>query len=216
MNSQIAQARAQVDAAQANLGETQIVAPTDGEVVAVVTQEGQSVSVPSAPAILKIANLDQMTVDAQISESDVVLVHPEQRAFFTILGDPRTRHPGKLRSIDLAPVDFSGGAHRSGPVYYNAQFETENPGHKLRIGMTAQVTVVVDEAKHALALPLSLLSALPKRSEDGRYPVRVIRKGGPPVEVLISTGINDQANVQVLDGLQDGDQVVVADAVARP
>lgn len=212
LNAQISQARAQVDAAQANLGETDIVAPMDGEVVAVLAQEGQTLSVPAAPAILKLANLDKMTVDTQISESDVVLVHAEQRAYFTILGDARTRRPGKLRAIELAPVDFSDGGRRAGPVFYNAQFETDNPGHKLRIGMTAQVTVVVDEAKHALALPLSVLRS---RAADGRYLVRVIRKGGPPSDVMVSIGLSDEVNVQVLDGLQDGDQVVVGDAGAR-
>lgn len=212
LNAQISQARAQVDAAQANLGETEIVAPMDGEVVAIITQEGQTLSVPSAPEILKLANLDKMTVDTQISESDVVLVHPEQRAYFTILGDARTRRPGKLRAIELAPIDFPGGGRRTGPVFYNAQFETDNPGHKLRIGMTAQVTVVVDEAKQALTLPLSVLR---NRAADGRYLVRVIRKGGQPLDVMVSIGVSDQVNVQVLDGLKEGDQVVVADAGAR-
>ena len=79
--------------------------------------------------------------------------------------------------------------------------------------MTAQVTVVVDEARHVLALPLA---ALRNRAPDGRYPVRVIRKGGQPMDLMVSTGLNDQVNAQVLDGLQDGDQVLVADTGARP
>jgi len=213
LNAQISQARAQVDAAQANLGETQILAPIDGEVVAIFAQEGQAVSVPSAPAILRVANLDKMTVDTQISETDVVLVHPEQRAYFTILGDARTRHPGKLRGIDLAPVDAFGGGRKSGQVFYNAPFDTDNPGHTLRIGMTAQVTVIVDEVRHALALPLTLLH---NRAADGRYPLRVIRKGGTPVDVMVTIGVCDESHAQVLDGLQDGDQIVVAQAGARP
>jgi len=212
LNAQISQARALVEAAQANLGEAQIFAPMEGEVVAITTQEGQAVAVPSAPVILKLANLDRMTVDTQISESDVVLVHPDQTAYFTILGDARTRHAGKLRAIELAPVDFAESSRRTGPVFYNAQFDTDNPGHRLRIGMTAQVTVVVDEARHALALPLS---ALRNRAADGRYLVRVIRRGAQPLDVMVSTGLSDQVNAQVLDGLQDGDQVVVADAGAR-
>jgi macrolide-specific efflux system membrane fusion protein len=213
LNAQISQARAQVDAAQGNLAVLEILSPMDGEVVAVIAQEGQTVSVPSAPAVLKIANLDRMTVDTQISESDVVLVHPDQRAVFTILGDARTRHAGRLREIELAPVDFSSSGRRTGPVFYNAPFETANPGHKLRIGMTAQVTVVVDEAKQALTLPLSVLRS---RAADGRYPVRVIRKGGQPLDVMVGIGVSDQVNAQVLEGLQEGDQVIVADAVPRP
>ncbi len=213
LNAQIAQARAQVDAVQANLGELEIRAPLEGEVVAILAQEGQNLSVPSAPAILKLANLDKMTVDSQISETDVVLVRPEQRAYFTILGDARTRHWGKLHAIELAPVDFSSGGRRTGPVFYNAPFDTDNPGHQLRIGMTAQVTVVVNEARHALTVPQTVLR---NRAADGRYLVRVIRKGGQSMDVMVNVGLSDAANVQVLDGLQDGDQVVVPDAGARP
>lgn len=47
-----------------------------------------------------------MTVTAQISEADVILVHPDQTAYFTILGEPDKRYYGKLRAIEPAPQNF--------------------------------------------------------------------------------------------------------------
>ena len=209
--AQISQAHAQVDSARANLAYTKITAPIDGDVVAIVTQEGQTVvASQQAPVILKLADLDHMTVKAQISEADVIRIRPGQPAFFTILGDADARHNGVLRAIEPAPQEFSSGETKAaGPVFYNALFETANPDHQLRIGMTAQVTVALQRADSALSVPLS---ALGRQMQDGRYPVRVLRRDGATTTVMVAIGINDRVNVQVLDGLNEGDEVVTADS----
>ncbi|HEY7384699.1 MAG TPA: macrolide transporter subunit MacA [Beijerinckiaceae bacterium] len=213
-DAQISQARAQVDTAQANLAYTQITAPIDGVVVAIVTQEGQTVvAAQQAPVILKLANLQTMTVKAQVSEADIVRLQPGQKAYFTILGDSDERHFGSLRAIEPAPQEISnGGANTSGPVFYNALFEASNQDQRLRIGMTAQVTVVLSEAKNALSIPIA---ALGTRARDGRYAVRVAGPGGAIRTVMVAIGINDRVNVQVLEGLQEGDQVVTAETAGK-
>ncbi|MDQ8033406.1 MAG: efflux RND transporter periplasmic adaptor subunit, partial [Bordetella sp.] len=72
LKAQIAQAEIEVDKAKVNLGYTRISSPMDGKVVAVVTKEGQTVnSIQSAPTIIKVAQVDTMTIKAQISEADV-------------------------------------------------------------------------------------------------------------------------------------------------
>jgi len=209
--AQISQANAQVDSARANLAYTKITAPIDGDVVAIVTQEGQTVvASQQAPVILKLADLDHMTVKAQISEADVIRIRPGQPAYFTILGDADARHNGVLRAIEPAPQEFSNGeAKAAAPVFYNALFETANPDHQLRIGMTAQVTVALQRADSALSIPLS---ALGRQMQDGRYPVRVLRRDGEATTRMVAIGINDRVNVQVLDGLNEGDEVITADS----
>jgi macrolide-specific efflux system membrane fusion protein len=209
--AQISQAQAQVDSARANLAYTKITAPIDGDVVAIVTQEGQTVvASQQAPVILKLAELDHMTVKAQISEADVIRIRPGQPAYFSILGDADARHSGVLRAIEPAPQEFSSGETKAaGPVFYNALFETANPDHQLRIGMTAQVTVALRRADSVLSIPLS---ALGRQMQDGHYPVRVLRRDGATTTVMVAIGINDRVNVQVLDGLSEGDEVVTADS----
>ena len=93
LDAQIAQARAQTDFAATNLSYTKITAPIEGEVVAILTQEGQTVvATQIVPVILKLANLDAMTVKTQVSEADVIKVHVGQPVSFTILGDQDKRY----------------------------------------------------------------------------------------------------------------------------
>src|SRR5208337_1067088 len=81
LDAQIAQAKSQVDIAKANLSYTRITAPIDGEVVGVLTQEGQTVvAAQIVPVILKLARLDAMTIKTQVSEADVIGVKVGQAA----------------------------------------------------------------------------------------------------------------------------------------
>ncbi len=229
LQAQIAQAEIEVDKAKVNLGYTRIVSPMDGKVVAVVTKEGQTVnSIQSAPTIIKVAQVGTMTVKAQISEADVTRVRPGQKVYFTILGEPDVRHYGVLRAIEPAPdsiqrddstTALTGGnasTSTSAAVYYNGLFDVPNPDEVLRISMTAQVFVVLGEAKQVLQIPSS---ALGRKGEDGRYAVRVVGKDGRPQERRIRVGMNNNVMAEVVEGLSEGESVVSADvapAAGRP
>ncbi|KVH56903.1 hemolysin secretion protein D [Burkholderia sp. MSMB1072] len=220
--AQIRSARIQIETAQANLGYTRIVAPIDGEVVAIVTQEGQTViAQQQAPVILKLANLDTMTVKAQVSEADVIRVSAGQSAYFTILGEPDKRHYGKLRAIEPAPQNYAdaqstlggagGSAKPNSAVFYNALFDVPNPEHRLRIAMTAQVNIVLGNARNALIIPAA---ALGEKRKDGTVAVRVLRADGSTETRHIRIGINNNVRVEVLAGLKDGERVVIGEASA--
>lgn len=94
LDAQIVQANIAVDTAQLNLGYTKITSPIDGVVVAIPVEEGQTVNaVQSAPTILKVAQLDTMTIEAQISEADVPKVSVGMPVYFTILGGKASTTP---------------------------------------------------------------------------------------------------------------------------
>lgn len=228
LDAQIAQAEIQVDTAQVNLGYTRIISPIDGMVVAVVTKEGQTVnSIQSAPTIIKVAQVDTMTIKAQISEADVTRVKPGLPVYFTILGEPDERYRATLRAVEPAPdsiqkedaassLTSSSSTSTSAAVYYNGLFDVPNPDEKLRISMTAQVFIVLGEAKDAVVVPAS---ALGKRGKDGRYEVRVVLDGNKTETRQVRIGMNNNVQAQVLEGLEVGERVVSADsspAVAKP
>jgi macrolide-specific efflux system membrane fusion protein len=219
LDAQIRKARIAVDSANANLGYTRIVAPMDGVVISIVTEEGQTVvSAQAATTILKLANLDTMTVKAEISEADIMRVKPGQKVYFTTLGDADTRHYGRLRATEPGPNSSSSttgttsSVTSSTAVYYNGLFEVPNPHRKLRVEMTAQVSIVLNEAKQALCIPAS---ALGEKGKDGRYPVRVVRDNQPESR-MIRIGIKNNVQAQVLDGLKAGDKVIVGDSSSLP
>lgn len=217
--AQLQQSRIEVDNAKANLAYTRILAPIDGVVIAIVTEEGQTVvSTQSAPTILKLADLDTMTVKAQISEADVIRVQPGQACWFTVLGDPQTRHTSTLRAIEPAPEsesedDSSASSSTSSDsaIYYNALFDVPNPDHKLRVAMTAEVTVVLGESKQVLAVPLS---ALRGGSQNGRSLVWLVGPDGKPLSQPVTLGRKDDIHVEITDGLKEGVQVILGDDIA--
>ncbi|WP_097303976.1 macrolide transporter subunit MacA [Pseudomonas chlororaphis] len=213
LDAQIKNAHIQIDTAKVNLAYTRIVAPIDGDVVGIVTQEGQTVIANQlAPVLLKLADLDTMTVKAQVSEADVIHISPGQEVYFTILGEDR-RYYGKLRGTEPAPQNFldtppAGTPKQTTAVFYNALFDVPNPDHRLRISMTAQVRIVLDTAKDVLTVPVA---ALGPRNNDGSFPVRVLDAKGQAQQRNVQTGINNNVKVQIKDGLAEGDRVVIGD-----
>lgn len=226
LDGEVVQRQTDVDVAQTNLGYTRITAPTDGTVLAVVARQGQTVNaVQSAPTIVMLGNQDVMTVYAEISEADVVHTALGQEAYFTILGDSGRRYSSTLRDIAPAPESItnedtsgfaapgaSAGASRTA-MYYNGQFDVDNADGRLRSYMTAQVRIVLGRAKGVLTIPSAALGA---RSADGSYSVQVRGADGRPATRRITTGLDDQINVEVRSGLQQGEQVVLAHTAEAP
>ena len=221
LDAQISKATIAVDSAKANLDYTEIVAPMDGVVLTIATEEGQTVvSTQSATTILTLADLNTITVKAKISEADVMRVKPGLASYFTLLGDADTRYTSKLRAIEPAStttttansINSASSSSSTTAVYYNGLFEVPNPGRKLRVAMTAQVSIVVNGAKQALCIPLS---ALEQRSKDGRATVRLLVNSVPETRA-VRTGISDNVQVQVLEGLREGDKVVIGDSASVP
>jgi macrolide-specific efflux system membrane fusion protein len=217
--AQIEQFAVRAQTAQTNLGYTRITAPMDGVVVAIVTDEGMTLNAnQTAPTIIKLADLSTMTIEAQISEADVPRVRPGMAATFTLLGDPDKRYNASLRAIEPGPVDMatSTGQTSSGgntnAIYYNGLLDVPNPDGKLRISMTAQVSITLQKEENALLIPASVLG---RRAKDGSYTVRVATgdKGAQQIsERKIHIGLNNRVQAQVLDGLKEGEQLVVGDA----
>ncbi len=217
--AQLSQAQISVETAKVNLGYTRILAPMSGVVVAVIAEEGRTVNAnQSAPTIIKLANMDTVQIKAQISEADVVRVKPGLPVYFTILGEPDRRYDAQLRAVEPAPESEQtestpSSTSSNAAIYYNALFDVPNPGHKLRIAMTAQVFVVLAKAPQTLVVPAT---ALGDRKKD-RYAVRVQEGQGSErktVERWVTIGLNNRVQAQVLSGLNEGDEVVVGESAA--
>ena len=221
LKAQILQAQVTVDTAKVNMGYTRITAPIDGQVVAIVTQQGQTVNAnQSTPTIIKLAQTETMTVKTQISEADVTRVKMGQKVYFTILGEPNKRYTATLRSIEPAPdsiltetTSSTSTTAASTAIYYNGLFDAPNEDGKLRISMTAQVQIVRADAPGALTIPAT---ALGPRGKDGSYTVRVVGADGQAQPRSIKVGLNTNVSVQVLEGLVEGDKVVIGDAASAP
>ncbi|WP_438499897.1 efflux RND transporter periplasmic adaptor subunit [Pantoea ananatis] len=214
--AQIVQAQMALETAKANLGYTRILAPMDGQVLGIVTKEGQTVvSSQTAPTILVLANVDTMTVQTRISETDILKVHPGQPLTFYVVADPKHRYQSVMGTLQDAPDDAlqdegaRGQPQQSSAVYYNGVFSIPNPDHLLRTAMTAQVFIVTEQAKNVLRLPVM---ALGQPLDDDLYVVQVVN-GKTTEKRLVRVGINDRQFVEVKEGLSEGEHVVMQNAV---
>lgn len=218
----VAQARINVDTAQLNLGYARVLAPMDGTVVAIVTEQGQTVNAAqTAPTIIKLARLDTMTIKARISEADVPRVKPGMPVHFSLLGEPDRRIQATLRAVepgDTTLADSSATTSTSSAtsgttnaIYYNGIFDVPNPDGTLRINMTAQATIVLAQAKAALTIPVAALGAREGSGGD-RHKVRVLGADGRIEDRVVRVGLNNRVRAQVLDGLKEGERVVTAEA----
>lgn len=204
-----------VDDAQLDLGYTTIESPIDGTVVYVSVEEGQTVNTnQSTPSIIEVAQLDVMTIKAQVSEADIIHIAKGQPVYFSILGAPQHNFYGELKSIEPGPTLLTGDDNElnigdNDAIYYNALFDVDNSDGLLRFGMTAQVSIVLDSAKEALLVPSQILTR--KLKGENRYRIPVLVRGTLEMR-NVEIGIDNKVYAQVLSGLEQGDQVIIGQA----
>jgi len=198
--AQMKQASAAVDTAKANLGYTKITAPMAGEVVSITTLEGQTVNASQqAPNILRIADISTMTVWAQVSEADIVRVKVGQDVYFTVLGASR-RWSGKVRQVLPTPELINN------VVFYDVLFDIPNADRQLDIQMTAQVFIVLAQAKGVLFIPVA---ATGNAGEGAQIKVQVLKTDGSLELRPIKIGIKSEISAEVTEGLKEKEQVVI-------
>jgi len=212
LNAELDQAKISVDSAKVDLGYTTITAPMDGTVVYNAVEEGQTVNAnQTTPTIIELAQLDKMTIKAQISEADVVNVKPGLPVYFTILGNPNKQYHGTLRAIEPGPTLMDGddsdlSVSDDEAIYYHGLFEVDNPDRTLRIGMTAQVSIVLNKAENALLVPAQAI--MKQLGSTSKYQVPVLVNGHQEMRE-VTVGINNKVYTEVTSGLNEGDQVIL-------
>jgi macrolide-specific efflux system membrane fusion protein len=206
LSAQMKQATAAVDTAKANVGYTNITAPMAGEIVSISLLEGQTLNAnQQAPIILRIGDISTVTVWAQVSEADIVRVKPGQDVYFTILGDSR-RWNGQVRQVLPTPELINN------VVFYDVLFDIPNPDNELRIQMTAQVFIVLAQAKGVLLIPVA---AIGNAAEGAEIKVRVLKANGTVELRPITVGIKSEILAEVTKGLKEKELVVIGGIAAQ-
>jgi membrane fusion protein, macrolide-specific efflux system len=216
IKAQIQQTESTLKGDKANLSYTSIYAPMAGNIVSISARQGQTLNAnQSAPIILRIADLDTMTVWTQVSEADVNKLRIGMPAYFTTLGQPDRRREGRLRQVMQTPQVVNN------VVLYDSLFDVRNPDLDLLPQMSAQVFFVAGSARQVPLVPVAALR--PARggggNEEGgkRYRVRAVENGAV-VDRTVIVGVMSRVMAEVKSGLRPGDEVVVGDAqpTARP
>ncbi len=157
LDAQIARQNSTLQADLATLDFTKIYAPMSGTIVSQSALEGQTLNAnQTAPTILRIADLSMMTVEADVSEADVLRVKPGQEAYFTTLGGADERWRTTVRQVLPQPEVLND------VVLYKVLLDIENPNDLLNPEMTAQVFFVSGRAKDVVLAPVAALRSRPE------------------------------------------------------
>lgn len=200
--AQIRASQATLDGDLANLGYTRIYAPMSGTVVSQTSLQGQTVnSSQQAPVIVRVANLETMTVWAQVAEADVVKVKAGLPAWFSTLGNSGQRWKGTVRQVMPTPETVND------VVLYNVLVDVDNREQQLMTDMTVQVFFVLDAAKGVPLVPLSALQ--PARGNDPSLYQARVANGDDVALHAVKVGVTSRTSAAVVSGLNIGDKVVV-------
>lgn len=162
LEAQIERQQSTLDGDLATLQFTKIYAPMSGTVVSQSAVEGQTLNAnQTTPTILRIADLSVMTVEAEVSEADVLRVTSGQEAYFTTLGAANKKWRTEVRQVLPQPEVLND------VVLYKVLLDVENKDDQLKPEMTAQVFFVTGRAKDAVLVPVAALVDRPAGARRG-------------------------------------------------
>jgi len=150
-------AKSALDRAKINLKYATIVAPVSGVVISRAVDRGQTVAASfSTPTLFAIANdLTKMQVQASIDEADIGKIKNGQSVSFTVDAYPDLPFSGTVSQIRLQPTILQN------VVNYTVIIDVPNPDLKLMPGMTANITVMIQQAQNVMRVPSSSLKFWP-------------------------------------------------------
>ena len=214
------QYRSALQRTEDDLARTTIMSPMDGTVIQLNAEQGETV-VPGSTnlpgsVIMTIADMSVLLAEVEVSEVDVVGVELGQEAEITVdaLGDD-------VQQGHVVEIATSGRKDPAlGTIDFAVKVEIDDPDPTLRPAMTAKVDVLTSTREDALTVPIQ---AVVKRAldEEGEEVKGTAAKGLEESDVVyviaeneaavraVETGISDELYVEIIDGLTDGEEVVV-------
>ncbi|MCW5979627.1 MAG: efflux RND transporter periplasmic adaptor subunit [Bryobacteraceae bacterium] len=193
------QAAAAVEVIDAQLSYATIRAPISGIVSSISTQEGETVAAGlNSPTFVTIIDLGRLQVDAFVDETDIGKIRVGQKATFTVDSFPDRDFHATVQAIYPKAVIMDN------VVYYDVVLEIEESlTGELRPEMTTNVINALDARENVLTVPLRAVTR-----EQGQSVVYVARDG-LAVRQAVRAGWRDSRWVEILSGLEEGDQVLI-------
>lgn len=139
-------------------------------------------------------------------DRDVRIVYPGQRAFVRIDAYPTKVYPGRVKSV--ATVASAADFLSSDVKVYQTLVAIDSNVENLKPGMSAEVTIIADETKEpVLTIPIqSVVGSLAMGAKRKAY---VLDADGQPRLRDITVGASNDRMVEILDGVEEGDRVVL-------
>jgi HlyD family secretion protein len=185
-------AQARLSQAQKELEDTKYYAEVSGEVSKIYVDENDSIT--QGTQIMDIINYDDLEVNVKVDEYDLsaVSVGMEAEVYFEAMG----------KTVSGTVSEISRGASVKNGVSYFETTLTLPKDNELRVGLSAEVKVVAESASQAVTIPVEAVLY------EGATPyVQRLNDAGKLEKVYVTVGISDGNNVEIKEGLSEGDRV---------
>lgn len=191
--AQVGLAQANLKLAQAKLDDTIIESPISGRIGFVNYERGEFV-MQGTPAI-QVLDAENMVVDLELSEEYISKINLGDEVVVSIESLSNKGFNGTVTEINPAADKKSR--------LYPIKISITNTGGEIKSGMTAKVTLELDKKENVIAVPVDATF-----EEYGELYVYIVEEGRA-VKTKIKTGINDGKQVEIIEGLQLDDVLVV-------
>jgi RND family efflux transporter MFP subunit len=192
----IAVVQARIDAAKLALSQSQLVAPISGTITQLTSKVGDVVS-PGNTA-LRLEDMTEMHVRAQVPEVDISLVKVGQAAKVVFDAIPKQEYEGRVLEISQF------GEQQQGNVTFAVEVSLDNSDRSIKTGLTGAVTIIIDQTSDAILIPNRAV-----RFVNGERTVSILQNG-KVIPVPVKLGITDEANSQLVSGnLAVGDTIIL-------
>jgi HlyD family secretion protein len=205
--AQVAQSRATLNQLDEQLSYTTLVSPMDGVILSRDVELGDAVSSilvlgSTATLVMTIGDTRQVYVQGKVDEADIANVYLGQPARIKVESFRDRVFYGKVTKI--APL----GVEKDNVTTFEVRVSIDNPGGELKAQMTANAEILVEEHKNTLYVPEQALTYDSKKNATVNVPDTKAKDGTRSVPVKV--GVSNGSNVEIAEGLKEGDTVVLA------
>jgi len=172
-----------------------LLAPIDGTVIVRGVEPGQSVSSSSVIIVLS----DRLIVQAEVDETDIGLVRLGQKASITLDAYPDDHIPGVVDHIAYESTVVSN------VTIYQVDILPETIPDNFRSGMSAEVSIVIEQAEDVLVVPSGAI----KTGKGGSTYVLVPAPGGEVLRREVRLGLVAEGNTEITSGLEEGEEFMI-------
>jgi len=197
--AQASQIRETIKFNTTQLSYADIHAPIDGVIASVATQQGETVSASAqnVPTFVTIVDLNRLEVYAYVDETDIGKIKPGTLATFSVDSFPETEFKGTVSAI------YPKATIQDNVIYYITVISIDNPAGKLKPDMTVNATLYLNKRDNVLTVPSRAISR-----EGGKKVVKLLA-ADKTVTKSVKTGWKDSNYTEVVEGVQEGDQIII-------
>jgi HlyD family secretion protein len=204
--AQVAQAQAALERSEEDLRNSTIVSPIQGIVLSRDVQLGDAVSSilvlgSQATLILTLGDISEVYVQGKVDEADIGKVFLDQAARIVVESFKDKKLTGKVTKI--SPL----GKEKDNVTTFEVRVSIQNPGGELKVNMSANAEILLEEKKNVLMVPEASLIYDKDRNASVETPDAKAEKGRKKLAVKL--GISNGVKTEIVAGLNEKQQVIL-------